>query len=155
MIKMKNDVYIEQKVSELKIKFFTNVSHELRTPLTLIKGPIQELKENENLSEKGAKYITLMEKNTNHMLGLVNQILDFRKIQNKKMRLHISPVRLNTLIESFYNEFYLISMETNISYDYHLLGDNIVVWVDKEKLETVIRNIISNAFKLLLPVEVF
>ena len=69
MIKMKNDVYIEQKVSELKIKFFTNVSHELRTPLTLIKGPIQELKENENLSEKGAKYITLMEKNTNHMLG--------------------------------------------------------------------------------------
>ncbi|SCD21470.1 Hypothetical protein PSM36_2674 [Proteiniphilum saccharofermentans] len=147
MIKMKNDVYIEQKVSELKIKFFTNVSHELRTPLTLIKGPIQELKENENLSEKGAKYITLMEKNTNHMLGLVNQILDFRKIQNKKMRLHISPVRLNTLIESFYNEFSLLSMETNISYDYHLLGDNIVVWVDKEKLETVIRNIISNAFK--------
>ena len=52
MIKMKNDIYIEQKVSEMKIKFFTNISHELRTPLTLIKGPIQELKEQEELSRK-------------------------------------------------------------------------------------------------------
>ena len=52
MIKVKNDVYIEQKLSELKIKFFTNISHELRTPLTLIQGPIQELKEKEKLSQK-------------------------------------------------------------------------------------------------------
>ena len=49
MIKVKNDVYIEQKLSELKIKFFTNISHELRTPLTLIQGPIQELREKEKL----------------------------------------------------------------------------------------------------------
>ena len=55
MIKVKNDVYIEQKLSELKIKFFTNISHELRTPLTLIQGPIQELKEKEKLiSERNA-----------------------------------------------------------------------------------------------------
>lgn len=52
MIKVKNDVYIEQKLSELKIKFFTNISHELRTPLTLIQGPIQELKEKENYLRK-------------------------------------------------------------------------------------------------------
>ena len=52
MIKVKNDVYIEQKLSELKIKFFTNISHELRTPLTLIQGPIQELKEKEKLSQE-------------------------------------------------------------------------------------------------------
>lgn len=84
MIKMRNDVYIEQKLSDLKIKFFTNISHELRTPLTLIKAPIQELKENENLSEKGKQYVNLMEDSTNQMLILVNQILDFRKIENKK-----------------------------------------------------------------------
>lgn len=87
---MKNDIYIEQRVSEMKIKFFTNISHELRTPLTLIKGPIQELKEREELSPKGLQYVELMEKNTNQMLQLVNQILDFRKIQNGKMRLHVS-----------------------------------------------------------------
>ena len=72
----------------MKIKFFTNISHELRTPLTLIKrGLIQELKEREELSPKGLQYVDLMEKNTNQMLQLVNQILDFRKIQNGKMRL--------------------------------------------------------------------
>ena len=55
MIKVKNDVYIEQKLSELKIKFFTNISHELRTPLTLIQGPIQELREKgETISERNA-----------------------------------------------------------------------------------------------------
>ena len=65
MLKMKKDIYIEQKVSEMKIKFFTNISHELRTPLTLIKGPIQELREREKLSPKVLQYVDLMEKNTN------------------------------------------------------------------------------------------
>ncbi len=147
MIKMRNDVYIEQKLSDLKIKFFTNVSHELRTPLTLIKAPIQELKENENLSEKGKQYVSLMENSTNHMLNLVNQILDFRKIENKKMRLHVSPVNLNIIIKSFFDEFSALAEENSIHYNYHLLRENIVLWADKEKLETVIRNILSNAFK--------
>lgn len=147
MIKMKNDVYIEHTLSALKINFFTNISHELRTPLTLIKGPIQELKENEKLSEKGMQYMNLMENNTNHMLDLVNQILDFRKIENKKMRLKISAVNLTAVIKSFYNEFSILSSEKSISYNYHLLDDEIIVWADKDKLETVIRNIVSNAFK--------
>lgn len=147
MIKMRNDVYIEQKLSDLKIKFFTNISHELRTPLTLIKAPIQELKENENLSEKGKQYVNLMEDSTNQMLILVNQILDFRKIENKKMRLHVSPVNLNMIIKSFYDEFLVLAEESDIDYNYHLLHENIILWADKEKLETVIRNILSNAFK--------
>lgn len=147
IIKMKNDVYIEQKLSKMKIKFFTNISHELRTPLTLIKSPINEIRENEILSDKGKQYMYLMEKNTNHMLDLVNQILDFRKIENKKMRLHLSPVNLNEVIKSFYDEFYLLSVEKEISYDYHLLNEKLIIWADQKKLETVIRNVISNAFK--------
>ncbi|NLO71323.1 MAG: response regulator [Porphyromonadaceae bacterium] len=147
MIKMKNDVYIEHKLSELKIKFFTNISHELRTPLTLIKSPIQELKEKENLSEKGKQYVDLMENSTDQMLELVNQILDFRKIENKKMQLNVSPVDVNALINSFYNEFIILSEEKEISFDFQQLNDNLYVWADKEKLSQAIRNIISNAFK--------
>ena len=147
MMKMKNDVYIEQRVSEMKIKFFTNISHELRTPLTLIKGPIQELKEREHLSPKGLQYVELMEKNTNQMLQLVNQILDFRKIQNGKMRLHVSLMNLNDTVESFRKEFRVLSEENEISYSFHLTEEPIMVWADKEKLEIVIRNVISNAFK--------
>lgn len=147
MLKMKNDIYIEQKVSEMKIKFFTNISHELRTPLTLIKGPIQELREREKLSPKGLQYVDLMEKNTNQMLQLVNQILDFRKIQNGKMRLHVSLIDFNEMIASFQKEFRVLSEENEISFTFQLPDEPIMVWADKEKMSIVIRNIISNAFK--------
>lgn len=147
MIKVKNDVYIEQKLSELKIKFFTNISHELRTPLTLIQGPIQELKEQEKLSPKGMQYVELMEKNTKQMLQLVNQILDFRKIQNGKMRLHVSQFSLNDMVDSFEKEFRVMAEENEVSFTFQLPGEEIRVWADKEKLAIVIRNIISNAFK--------
>jgi signal transduction histidine kinase/DNA-binding response OmpR family regulator/ligand-binding sensor domain-containing protein len=147
LMKMKNDIYIEQKLSDLKIKFFTNISHELRTPLTLIKGPIQELKEKEKLSAKGLQYVDLMEKNTDQMLQLVNQILDFRKIQNGKMRLHISQVNLNIMINAFYKEFQILAEENEIDYAFHLPDEPVMVWADKERLGIVVRNVISNAFK--------
>lgn len=147
MIRMKNDIYIEQRLSEMKIKFFTNISHELRTPLTLIKGPIQELKEREQLTPKGFQYVELMEKSTNQMLQLVNQLLDFRKIQNGKMRLHVSLIDFNELIDSFQKEFRVLSEENEISYTFQLPDESIMVWADKEKLSIVIRNILSNAFK--------
>lgn len=146
-LKMKNDVYIEQKVSEMKIRFFTNISHELRTPLALIKGPIQELKEHEDLSPKGLQYIDLMEKNTNQMLQLVNQILDFRKIQNGKMRLHVSQFDLSQLLRAFQKEFCIISEENEIHFTFDLPDSPLLIWADKDKLGVVIRNILSNAFK--------
>lgn len=147
MIKVKNDMYIEQKLSELKIKFFTNISHELRTPLTLIQGPLQELKDTESLSGKGLQYIELMEKNTNQMLQLVNQILDFRKIQNGKMRLHVSQFNLNDMVASFQKEFRVLAEENEVSFTFQLPDEEIPLWADKEKLGIVIRNILSNAFK--------
>jgi len=146
-IKMRNDIYVEQRVSELKIKFFTNISHELRTPLTLIMGPIQELKQKQQLTEKGLQYVSMIEKNASQMLLLVNQILDFRKIQNGKMILHVSQLNLKDLVDSFQKEFSVLSEEKEISFTFHYFDDDISIWGDKEKLEIVIRNILSNAFK--------
>lgn len=147
MMRMKNDVYIGQRISELKIKFFTNISHELRTPLTLIQGPIQELKENEELSGKGKQYVALMEKSIVQMLQLVNQILDFRKIQNGKMRLHISRFNLNEMLQGFGSEFRILAQENNISFHVEETDVQIKVWADADKLSIVIRNLLSNAFK--------
>jgi signal transduction histidine kinase/DNA-binding response OmpR family regulator/ligand-binding sensor domain-containing protein len=147
MIKVKNDVYIEQRLSELKIKFFTNISHELRTPLTLIIGPIQELKEKENLSDKGRQYVELMERNINQMLQLVNQLLDFRKIQNGKMRLHVSRFDMVAMVASFEKEFRVLADENEVSFTFQLPAEPIKVWADKDKMAIVIRNILSNAFK--------
>lgn len=89
----------------------------------------------------------LMEKNTNQMLQLVNQILDFRKIQNGKMRLHVSLIDFNEMIASFQKEFRVLSEENEISFTFQLPDEPIMVWADKEKMSIVIRNIISNAFK--------
>lgn len=146
-MRVRNEMYVEQRVSEMKIKFFTNISHELRTPLTLIMGPIQELRQKQNLNEKGEQYVSMIEKNANQMLQLVNQILDFRKIQNGKMILHVSQLELNELIDSFHKEFSVLSEENNISFTFHLTDEEIHLWADKEKLEIVIRNLLSNAFK--------
>ncbi|MDD3321718.1 MAG: two-component regulator propeller domain-containing protein [Paludibacter sp.] len=149
-IRVRNDIYVEQRVSEMKIKFFTNISHELRTPLTLIMGPIQELKQKQQLNDKGLQYVSMIEKNAGQMLQLVNQILDFRKIQNGKMILHVSQLELNSLIDSFQKEFSLLAEEKEISFNFQLADEDISIWADKEKLEIVIRNLLSNAFKFTL-----
>lgn len=150
-LKMKNDIYIEQQLAEIKIKFFTNISHELRTPLTLIKGPIQELKAREKFTAKSLQYIELMERNINQMLQLVNQILDLRKIQSGKMRLHISTVNLTVLMKTFRYEYQLLAEEAKIDFTLQLPEKEILLWADKEKLSIVIRNVITNAFKFTPP----
>jgi DNA-binding response OmpR family regulator/two-component sensor histidine kinase len=114
-------------------------------------GPIQELKQKQQLTEKGEQYVSMIEKNANQMLQLVNQILDFRKIQNGKMILHVSQLNLNELIDSFHKEFSVLSEENEISFTFHLSDDEILLWADKEKLEIVIRNLLSNAFKFTQP----
>lgn len=147
MIRMRNEAYVNDRLAELKLRFFTNVSHELRTPLSLIQGPIDEIKKNEHLSVSGRQYLALMEKNAVKMLQLVNQILDFRKIQNGKMRLHVSLIDMNNLLETFYQEFHVLAEDRNITYIFHLPNNHVMAWGDAEKLGIVVRNLLSNAFK--------
>ncbi|KAA6336132.1 Sensor histidine kinase TmoS [termite gut metagenome] len=147
VIKAKTNVYVKRQLSDLKIRFFTNLSHEIRIPFTLIKNPIHKLKEENNLSPKSKRYIKLMEKNTDQMLQLLNQILDFGKMQPDMVCLNISPVNLNKMMESFYKEFRMLSEESETAYSFHLTNEDILLWADKEKLGIGIRNVISNAFR--------
>ncbi len=147
MIKIRNEVYVNDRLAELKIRFFTNVSHELRTPLSLIHGPIEELKASENLSRSGHEYLELIDRNARKMLQLVNQILDFRKIQNGKMKLKVSLVDLNAIIEILMNDFNMLAVERNISFSFEKPKEHVMLWCDAEKIGTVINNLISNAFK--------
>lgn len=147
MIRMRNEVYINDRLAELKIRFFTNVSHELRTPLSLINGPIEELKTKEALSPTGRKYIELIDRNARKMLTLVNQILDFRKIQNGKMKMHVSLVDINEIIELLMRDFRMLADERNISFTFDKSEEHIMLWCDAEKIGCVINNLLSNAFK--------
>ncbi|KAA6326684.1 hypothetical protein EZS27_024242, partial [termite gut metagenome] len=147
IIKAKIDVYVKRQLSDLKIRFFTNLSHEIRIPFTLIKKPVRKLKEENNLSAKGKRYIGLMEKNMDQIFQLLNEILDLGKMQHDKIRLDISPVNLNKMMESFYKEFRMLSEESETTYSFHLTDEDILLWADKEKLGIGIRNVISNAFR--------
>ena len=83
---------MEQQVSDIKLRFFTNISHELRTPLTLIAGPVEYVLKNKTLPDDVREQLHVVERNTDRMLRLVNQILDFRKIQKNKMKLRIEQI---------------------------------------------------------------
>ena len=147
MLRLRNKVINEKQISDLKINFFTNISHELRTPLTLIQGPVQEIYNNEKLSEKGKEYIELINLNTERMLKLVNQLLDFRKIQNKKMQLKLTLVSFDIFTEQICNNFTSLANEKKIEFSLDLKVRDIKVWLDEEKMDIVIFNLLSNAFK--------
>ena len=147
MIRMRNETYVNDRLAELKIRFFTNISHELRTPLTLIKSPIEELKKNERLSPSGKEYLTLIDNNAKRMLQLVNQILDFRKVQNGKMKMHVSYTDLNEMLEMFRQEYRIHAQERDISYEFLLPDEHVMAWCDRQKIGVVVNNLINNAFK--------
>jgi len=147
MIRMRNEVYINDRLAELKIRFFTNVSHELRTPLALIKGPVEELKANERLSAAGREYVDLIDRNANKMLRLVNQILDFRKVQNGKMRLRVSYTDMGALARLIARDFSLMAAERRIGFAITAPEGRVMAWCDAEKIGVVLNNLLSNAFK--------
>ena len=147
MIRMRNETYVNDRLAELKIRFFTNISHELRTPLTLIKSPIEELKRNERLSPAGKEYLSLIDNNAKKMLQLVNQILDFRKVQNGKMKMHVSYTDLNEVLEMFRQEYRIHAQERDINYEFLLPDEHVMAWCDRQKISVVVNNLINNAFK--------
>lgn len=147
MIRLRNEVVVEQKMTELKLSFFTNISHELRTPLTLIVNPINEIAKNEKLSPLGSEYIETVRKNTNRLVRFVNQLLDFRKVQSGKEELHIEPVELVSFVNEINALFSQAAREKNIKIKTESNSETLTVNLDKGKMDITIYNLLSNAIK--------
>lgn len=145
--RLRHRVDMEQQLANIKLRFFTDISHELRTPLTLISSPVTEVLENESLSPSAREHLTLVHQNTERMLRLMNQILDFRKIQNQKMKLLIEETDLVPLLQKVMNSFRLIAEEKHINYQLHTKVESVYSWVDRDKFEKIFFNLLSNAFK--------
>lgn len=147
MIRLRNKLTVEQKLTEVKLAFFTNISHELRTPLTLISSPLEELAHTENLSEKGQTYFKIINRNVNRMIRFTNQLLDFRKVQSGKMPVEILETDLVALSNEVAGFFTAIAEEKNINLQVQNNQQKIFAWVDAEKIEIILYNLLSNAFK--------
>ena len=144
---LRRSVSIEQQVTQLKLRFFTDISHELRTPLTLISAPIEETLQHEQLTEEGRKNLETAQRNTHRMLRLINQILDFRKIQNDKMRLYIRNVDIAELLQHTFESFEHLAGEHRINYSFENHLPITHLYTDADKVEKIVFNLLSNAFK--------
>ena len=145
--RLKHEVSVEQQISDIKLRFFTNISHELRTPLTLIAGPVEQVLKNDKLPADAREQLVVVERNTSRMLRLVNQILDFRKIQNKKMKMQVQRVDIVPFVRKVMDNFEAVAEEHRIDFLFQTEKDHLYLWVDADKLEKIVFNLLSNAFK--------
>lgn len=135
-----------QEVDHLKSSFFANISHEFRTPLTLILGPINMLlakfSDKELLQE-----LTIMQRNARRLHRLINQLLELSKIEAGNMKLQTQPTNMVALLNRIVQSFESQAKLKNIQLVFQTEQENIPAYIDREKLETITNNLLSNAFK--------
>lgn len=134
-------------MTDMKLRFFTDISHELRTPLTLITGPVEYIMEHTDLPADTREQLKVVERNTKRMLRLINQILDFRKIQNKKMKMQVQRIEVVEFTRRIMENFEALADEHQIEYTFKSDKEKYELWVDADKYEKIVYNLISNAFK--------
>ena len=144
---LKHKVNMEQRLAEIKVRSFIDISHELRTPLTLIAGPVSDVLSREPLTSRARQHLQLVQKNISRMLLLINQVLDFRKIQNKKMGLTVEYRDILIMLHDIMDNFRLLATEKNINFTLQTTLSSVFLWIDCDKFEKIIFNLLSNAFK--------
>ncbi len=143
--------YVESKRAEelnnAKLQFFTNISHEFRTPLTLISGPLQQLLKQYNGSAKMHKKLKVIESSANHLLRLINRLMDFRKLESNQSKLEAAEGNIVKFLHEIFLSFQEYAKIGDYIYTFESEFDTLVLYYDRYKLERVFYNLISNAFK--------
>ena len=140
----------EEKLNEEKLRFFTNISHELKTPLTLILGPARQLLELSNEGHEMRKKHQLIYSNASRLLRLVNQIIDFRKVEQGEVKLMVSHIEIVHYTQELFESFQIMADQKQLAYSFECKEEKIEGWVDINKYERIIFNLLSNAFKFTL-----
>jgi signal transduction histidine kinase/ABC-type sugar transport system substrate-binding protein/AraC-like DNA-binding protein len=133
--------------TEGRLNFYTNISHEFRTPLTLLLSPLSEVLAKEKLSESASKNLHLVKKSTYRLLNLVNQLLDFRKIEIDKQKVSASENNIVAYISEIVEQFKSYASEHEIEILFFSSSRKLLVWYDDNMLDKVFYNLIVNAIK--------
>ena len=138
---------IELENNESKMMFLTNIAHELRTPLSLVIAPIEDLMKNYPVDSLWKNHLQLIHRNSNYLLRLINQIIDFRKLNAGKLVLNEKHIDIVRLIKDVVLNFKGYDTNRNVNLYLQVPAEPIYVTVDEQKIEEVLYNLISNGFK--------
>lgn len=147
--RLRDKVKLEYEQTEMKTKFFIDISHEIRTPLTMIVSPLQNIIDEREVSPKVQTQLNLVMKNADRMLRMVNQILDFRKLQKQKF--NFEKITVGNFIIEVCEVFAKTAEVHGISMKINNLAKDAVIWGDRDSLEKLVFNLLSNAFKYSEP----
>lgn len=137
----------QRKVSDEKIRFFVNTAHDIRTPLTLIKAPLEELADHEDLSDSGRNNMNTALRNVNALLRLTTNLINFERADTYSGTLYVSEYELSTYMEEIVNAFRPYADVKHINFTYESNFRYLNIWLDKDKMDSILKNIISNALK--------
>jgi signal transduction histidine kinase/DNA-binding response OmpR family regulator len=136
-----------KEMDELKSKLFSNITHEFRTPLTLILGPLEEMLSAGDKKNPSRHEIKMMKRNANHLLNLVNQMLDLAKLDANSLKLELSEADFVKFFRVRAASFASAADQKGINYTWSVPDDSLITYFDADKLEKIINNLLSNALK--------
>ena len=140
----------EQRVNQMNMSFFSNISHEFRTPLTMISGPVATLCNDKEIQGESKTLLITVQRSVNRMLRLINQLMDFNKLENDTLRLSVRKKDVVELTNQFLETFRVNAKEKGVALNSYGFEESYNTWIDIDKLEKILSNLISNALKFTL-----
>lgn len=137
----------EREIYNAKFDFFTNVAHEIRTPLTLIKGPLENIILNKNVDMEIREDLNIMEQNTERLLNLTNQLLDFRKTERQGFSLNFTRCNVTEVVQETYLRFTSLAKQKNLEFALKVPENVLYAHINKEAFIKILSNLLSNAMK--------
>lgn len=144
---LRNKVKVENQLTEYKLRFFTNISHEFRTPLTIIQGDMERLKTVDKMPGEMKQPLSSMAKSVARMMRLINQLLEFRKMQNNKLQLALEKTDVIAFLQDIFLNFSNIAENKQINFMFLPFDKSYEMYVDRNYLDKIIYNLLSNALK--------
>lgn len=145
--KLRQKISFEKKMTDFKLRFFTDISHEFRTPLTIIHGAVDTLIQSKNLPGELKQSVWGIARNENRMMRLINQLLEFRKMENGKLRLALQETDVVAFLRNIFNVFKKTAENKRINYMFSTQQKSIIGFIDRGHVDKIAYNIIGNAFK--------
>lgn len=137
----------DKQISQAKINFFMQTAHDIRTPLTLIKAPLGEILKNEQLTEQGNANLNLAIQSTDNLSELANNLMNFQKEELYSSRILVTRHELNQYIQSYMQQFKAYAEQKGIDFQYQSDFSSLKVWIDQNKIDSILQNLLSNALK--------